>query len=282
MPDTLLDLFRPEFNGRTAICLPETGLRLTFAELRDEALRFADGLAAAGVGRGDRVSMAFPNGLAAVVAFLGASAVATAAPLNPAYREDEFRFYLEDTNARVLVVPAGAAEEARRAARDRVPVLDVETRGAAVRLQAPAGAGSSDRPAPGDVALVLHTSGSTGRPKRVPLTHGNLIASIGNITATYGLSADDVSLCVMPLFHVHGLMASTLATFATGGAVVVPAQVQSPVVLASRAGARRDVVLGRADAASAAARRAPSRARDPRAPSGCASFARAARRCPPR
>ncbi len=224
MPDTLLDLIRPEFNGRTAICLPETGLRLTFAELRDEALRFADGLAAAGVGRGDRVSMAFPNGLAAVVAFLGASAVATAAPLNPAYREDEFRFYLEDTNARVLVVPAGAAEEARRAARDRVPVLDVETRGAAVRLQAPAGAGSSDRSAPGDVALVLHTSGSTGRPKRVPLTHGNLIASIGNITATYGLSADDVSLCVMPLFHVHGLMASLMATFATGGAVVVPAR----------------------------------------------------------
>jgi acyl-CoA synthetase (AMP-forming)/AMP-acid ligase II len=75
-----------------------------------------------------------------------------------------------------------------------------------------------------DVALVLHTSGSTGRPKRVPLSHANLTISAGNVAATYGLTQNDVSLCVMPLFHVHGLVASTLATFRTGGTVVVPAK----------------------------------------------------------
>jgi acyl-CoA synthetase (AMP-forming)/AMP-acid ligase II len=224
MSRTLLDLFPPEYDRRTALCLPDTGTRLTYSALRDEVLRLADALAGAGVGRGDRVSMALPNGLAAIVGFLGASAVGTAAPLNPAYREEEFRFFLEDTNARVLLVPAGAAEDARRAATGRVPVLDVETSGATVRL--PPGAVRRDAPrsTAGDVALVLHTSGSTGRPKRVPLTHANLVASIDNIAATYALSADDVTLCVMPLFHVHGLMASLMATLATGGTAVIPSK----------------------------------------------------------
>ena len=67
-------------------------------------------------------------------------------------------------------------------------------------------------PAADDVALVLHTSGSTGRPKRVPLTHANLSISAGNVARGYALGPDDVSMCVMPLFHVHGLVASMLAT----------------------------------------------------------------------
>jgi len=79
-------------------------------------------------------------------------------------------------------------------------------------------------PVPEDVALFLHTSGTTSRPKGVPLTHGNLMASIANIAATYQLTPRDRSLIVMPLFHVHGLIGATLSTLHTGGAVVVPAK----------------------------------------------------------
>ena len=79
-------------------------------------------------------------------------------------------------------------------------------------------------PSPDDVALVLHTSGSTGRPKRVPIRHRNISRPRTNIVAHYGLSPEDVSLCVMPLFHVHGLVASTLSTLLSGGAVAVPAK----------------------------------------------------------
>jgi acyl-CoA synthetase (AMP-forming)/AMP-acid ligase II len=75
-----------------------------------------------------------------------------------------------------------------------------------------------------DIALVLHTSGTTSRPKLVPLRHRNLFASAGNIAATYGLAPSDIALCVMPLFHIHGLMASTMATFMSGGRVVLPAK----------------------------------------------------------
>src|SRR5206468_5014479 len=73
-----------------------------------------------------------------------------------------------------------------------------------------------------DIALILHTSGTTSRPKRVPLSHANLLTSARNVADTYQLTPADISLCVMPLFHVHGLVASTLATFRSGGTVVVP------------------------------------------------------------
>jgi acyl-CoA synthetase (AMP-forming)/AMP-acid ligase II len=69
---------------------------------------------------------------------------------------------------------------------------------------------------------VLHTSGTTSRPKRVPLKHRNITASVKNIIASYQLNREDLTICVMPLFHVHGLVASALSTLATGGTVVVP------------------------------------------------------------
>src|SRR5262249_49189033 len=152
-------------------------------------------------------------GLPTIVAFLAASTVGTAAPLNPGYKEEEFRFYLEDTNAKVLLVPPDGAGEARRAAGSGVPMLSVEVDASgAVRLTGVTGEGTAELPSIDDVALILHTSGSTGRPKRVPLSHANLTISAGNVARSYGLSASDVALCVMPLFHVHGLVASTLAT----------------------------------------------------------------------
>ena len=81
----------------------------------------AESLAAAGVGRGDRVGIALPNGLPNIVTFLAASVAGTAAPLNPGYKEEEFRFYLEDTNAKVLVLPPEGLDEARRAAGEWSP-----------------------------------------------------------------------------------------------------------------------------------------------------------------
>ena len=226
MKTILIDLLRTEFDARTAIVLPELSLRFTYLEVRQQVETVAAALSAAGVRSGDRVGMALPNGLPTIVCFLAASTAGTAAPLNPAYREEEFRFYLEDTAAKVLLLPPEGAEAARRAAVDRgVPVLTVDMDAAgAMRLSGPARGGVVVPPAVDDPALILHTSGSTGRPKRVPLSHANLTISASNVARTYALTPDDVSLCVMPLFHVHGLVASTLATLATGGTVVVPSK----------------------------------------------------------
>jgi acyl-CoA synthetase (AMP-forming)/AMP-acid ligase II len=225
IPYTLTELLEQAPADKTAVILPEQNIRVSYGALRAQVRAVAEQLAAAGVSRGDRVASALPNGLPAIVSFLAASIAGTAAPLNPAYKEDEFRFYLEDTAAKVLILPPEGGDEARRAAGDRVPVLgiDIDASGS-VSLTGVAGRTSVAPPAVDDVALVLHTSGSTGRPKRVPLKHANLSISAQNVARSYALTADDVSLCVMPLFHVHGLVASTLATLSTGGTVIVPAK----------------------------------------------------------
>jgi acyl-CoA synthetase (AMP-forming)/AMP-acid ligase II len=223
-PTTLVGLMRHVPDGRTAVIQPEQNLRVTYGNLKAQVASVAASLAGSGISRGDRIGIALPNGLANIVAFLAASEAGTAAPLNPAYKEEEFRFYLEDTNAKVLLLPPDGLDEARKAAAElRVPILTVEMDAqGTVSLSGMTPGGRVPSPDVNDVALILHTSGSTGRPKRVPLTHANLSISSGNVARHYALSENDVSLCVMPLFHVHGLVASTLATLATGGTVVVP------------------------------------------------------------
>ncbi len=222
-PTTLIGLFDNVPADRTAIILPEQNIHVSYGALRSQVDSVARQLLAAGVKRGDRVGTALPNGLPTIVAFLAAGVAGTAAPLNPAYKEEEFRFYLEDTNAKVLLLPRDGAEDARKAAAGKVPVLIVEMDPAGtVSLADITPVSHLDPPSLDDIALILHTSGSTGRPKRVPLSHANLSISAQNVARHYALTKDDVSLCVMPLFHVHGLVASTLATLATGGTVVVP------------------------------------------------------------
>jgi acyl-CoA synthetase (AMP-forming)/AMP-acid ligase II len=123
-----------------------------------------------------------------------------------------------------LLCPAVGAEFVRAAAADRkIPVFSVEMseQGKVSLANAPTG-GSASEPTADDIALVLHTSGSTGRPKRVPLRHFNLAVSSANIANTYALSGEDVSLCIMPLFHIHGLIGSVMATLLSGGTVVIP------------------------------------------------------------
>src|SRR5919202_901295 len=164
-PSTLLDLFASVPAGRTAVVLPEQDIRVSYGDLRTQVEAVAEGLAACGIRRGDRVAMALPNGLPAIVSFLAASMAGTAAPLNPTYKEDEFRFYLDDTNARVLLLPPVGNDAARRAAGNRVPVIAVTADDAGeVMLAGLSERRAFDPPSAEDVALVLHTSGSTGRP----------------------------------------------------------------------------------------------------------------------
>src|SRR5438552_5234429 len=198
---------------------------ITYQELAGQVDDLASQLTNIGLRKGDRIAIALPNGLEVIASFLAASTVGTAAPLNPAYTRDEFKFYLEDTGARALIVPPKDSEEARAAAADQVLIIETEL-DADGRVQF-SSAGTADAPRAfedsknDDIALILHTSGTTSRPKRVPLSHANLMTSARNVSETYQLTSEDVSLCVMPLFHVHGLVASTLGALFTGGTVVV-------------------------------------------------------------
>ena len=230
MPDliemsTIDSLLRHGGDRDTAIAVPD-GPSLTYAQLRQMVDEAALRLASFGVRREDRVAIVFPTGPEAIVLFLAAARVGTACPLNPAYKEAEFRFYLEDTGARFLLAPRENGTDARKALSAGSTVIEGEIDDAGRLSLESNGSRSEIRsiapPEPDDIALVLHTSGTTSRPKRVPLRHRNLTASVANIVESYRLGPEDVSLCAMPLFHVHGLVASALATLASGGTVSVP------------------------------------------------------------
>ena len=178
-----------------------------------------DTLNAFGVGRGDRVAIVLPNGPEMASSFLAVATGAATAPLNPAYRAEELDFYLGDLKAKALVLETGADVPARAVARKMsLPVLELtadRSRGAGwFTLSGRISPGTAARGGMGekdDPALLLHTSGTTSRPKLVPLLQRNLLASADHIGRTLGAhAARTCCLNIMPLFHIHGLIAATL------------------------------------------------------------------------
>jgi len=198
---------------------------LSFAALRDLTARTVAALNARGIGRNDRVAIVLPNGPEMASVFVAVACGATTAPLNPAYREEEFAFYIEDLKAKALIVAKGVDTPARAAAAKlNVPILEMVPGTAAGDFTLEGGSsGSAAQPGMAeedDVALVLHTSGTTARPKIVPLSHANVTASARHIGASLSLTKADACLNVMPLFHIHGLIAAVLSSLAAGGAVI--------------------------------------------------------------
>ena len=225
---TVYELITAGADADTALA---TGDRppLTYAGLRALVTETVAALRRLGIGRNDRVAIVLPNGPEMAAAFIAVAAGATTAPLNPAYRGEEFRFYLEDLNAKALLVLAGSDSPAIEVARS----LDVPVYELAVADDAPAGAftisaaaavaaeggADLDYAGPDDIGLVLHTSGTTSRPKIVPLSQANICASARNIGDILHLVAADRCVNIMPLFHIHGLIAAVLSSLAAGGSV---------------------------------------------------------------
>ena len=200
---TLANSFGQKRND-TAIIVPgKPALTRTYAQLAEDVVAFQTKLARLGITPGAAVSIALPNSYPFIVAFLAASwQRAIAAPLNPAYKQDEFEFYIDDLQSSLVLVPQGqvtgpavkAANKYKAAVAEcywngKEVVLDIKDVG---KLQGQ-GMKKLEEARPEDVALVLHTSGTTGRPKAVPLSHRNLTRTMSNIQATYNLSPAAVS-----------------------------------------------------------------------------------------
>jgi len=220
-PPTLRQLVTRS-DDHPALVVPESGASLSYSALQRALDRAAGRLAALGVREGDRVALVAANGPALVIAFLAVAARgAAAAPLNPALGVAEMTAELDDLRVTRLLHD-GSATAATAAAETRVAASSMSLRDALLQVDDEAGEPAEDAGAPAALALLLHTSGTTSKPKTVPIRQRNLIASTGVIARGYGLHGDDVTMCVMPLFHVHGLVATVLATLSTGGTVVLP------------------------------------------------------------
>ena len=218
--NAIIGLLQGEANAPAVSAPSRPGI--THGDLRAQTAGLGRQLRGAGIGPDDRVALVLPNGPAMAAAFVGFAPWCATAPLNPAYKPGEFAFYLEDLDARALVVADGtdsAAIEVAESHGIRVLRLRESRAAGAVHLDGIGEAGAEPR---GDdaIALILHTSGTTSRPKMVPLSQENLAASARNIAQTLHLEPGDRCLNIMPLFHIHGLMAPVLASLASGGEVV--------------------------------------------------------------
>ena len=229
MQPTLQTLLATGADTAPAISAPSRS-PLSFGALR----ALVDGTLATlnrlGIGRNDRVAIVLANGPEMATCFMACASGVASAPLNPAYRADEFEFYLSDLNAKALIVEQGSTSPAIAVAEKLgVRLIDLVVADGAPAGQfslqprdgstAGAAAANGGHAEPGDVSMVLHTSGTTSRPKIVPLSQANLAASATHIKRTLQFSATDCGLNIMPLFHIHGLIAGVLSPLAAGSQV---------------------------------------------------------------
>ena len=200
---------------------------LTYRRLLLHLETIRKSLNAFGLGRNDRVVIVLDNGPEMALAFMAVASCATAVPLNPAYRTDEFKFYLSRINAKAIIVNAQDQTNVKELGHSLglsiiklVPQQQAEAgifefHCATTRTMQQSGFADID-----DVALILHTSGTTSAPKIVPLTHKNICAMAKNNQVALELNAADLCLNIMPLFHSTGLVGVILSSLISGAGVV--------------------------------------------------------------
>ena len=200
----------------------EKNEKLSYGEFKIFNEKISRQLAATNVKNSDRAAIVLPNGPLMASSFLSISSYMSAAPLNPSYKQEEFEFYLDDLKPKFLLVEPNSKSLAVIAAKNlNIPVFEMK-----ISDNQPLGTfelfdKETDYKNPNDYdeALVLHTSGTTSRPKIVPLSNLNIFTSAVNISKSLKLTADDHCLNIMPLFHIHGLIAILSASAKVGASV---------------------------------------------------------------
>ncbi len=198
---------------------------LSYRSLCGEAASLVGTLRHLGVRGSDRIAIVTENGPEFALAFLAVSSCASAVPLIPRYKKEEFRSSFNELRVNFAIVSAASRAACKEPAHDLgIPLLEL-----APAPQSPAGVFSlhgalgrdpaAEEPVDSRAeALVLQTSGTTGRQKIVPLTHENIYSAAGNIGAVLQLTETDRCLNVMPMQYIHGLSA-LLSTLSTGGSI---------------------------------------------------------------
>lgn len=213
-----------------AAALRFEGRTFTYAQLEADVSRLAGALAAAGVGQGDRVALFLPNIPAFVLVYLATVKIgAVAVSLNALLRSEELRYFLEDSDARVLFTTEALYGEVAPLAKQLAGLVhviiaegDVAGHASLDRFMAD----QADDREPLDVppetpAAILYTSGTTGRQKGATLTHGNVVSNYRAAGAAVGSRPGDRHLLFLPLFHCFGQNFIMNAALASGGTLVL-------------------------------------------------------------
>src|SRR5918993_1487977 len=200
-------------------------LELSYQQVDVMSGRVASGLRDAGLGRGDTVALQLPNVPEFVFTYFGAlKAGVTVVPLNPLLKAPEIAYHLQDSGAQVLITFDAFADEALKGAAEggaRVFVVGSAVEGADPFDQLYGAERYDIEPMNSDdTAVIIYTSGTTGRPKGAELTHFQLYMASSVAGDTFDYRDDDVSMAVLPLFHVFGL-SSVMNTAIRCGATLV-------------------------------------------------------------
>jgi long-chain acyl-CoA synthetase len=222
----------------TALAAPDapvyrfTGTAATYGELDEQSGRFAAGLREAGLEPGDVVALQLPNVPQFLTGYFGAlKAGMVVLPLNPLLMAPELEYHLSDSSAKLLIGFEGMHAEASKACeRLGIPLYLVSFGAAPLPDDArPVSAlmGSSDDEVvprgPEDTAVLIYTSGTTGKPKGAELTHFQLYMNCTIAGQLFGYRSDDVTLAVLPFFHVFGLSSVINVAVRYGGCLsIVP------------------------------------------------------------
>lgn len=192
---------------------------LTYAELFAAARRVAEGLAARGLGRGDRIAFFLGNRPEFVVAYLAALELgAVVVPMNLAYRRTELEHLLGDSEPR-LVLSERELAPVLADVPGLPPVVWAEELGQTEALPNPLAPLLAPPLRAEESAFLLYTSGTTGKSKGARMSHGNLVATVTALLAAWDWSARDVLLLCLPLFHTHGLVVGLHCALAAGATV---------------------------------------------------------------
>jgi len=209
-------------NDNNVALTSENSPPLLYKDLKSFVNKIASQLAGNGILNKDRAAIVLPNGPFMASSFLTLSSYMSAAPLNPSYKTNEYEFYLKDLNPKIVIVEPNSSNEVVGVAKNlNIPVCEMK-----IKKDDPSGLfnlfdieSEYQLPEENDEALVLHTSGTTSRPKIVPLTNKNIYSSTENISKSLNLSEADHCLNIMPLFHIHGLIAILAASIRSGASI---------------------------------------------------------------
>ncbi len=194
------------------------GGRLTYAQLDALTDHFARGLREAGFRPGTRIGLQLPNIPQFVICYFGIlKAGCVAVPMNVLLKAAEVAFQLGNSHASAFITWAGTATEGAKATdaagvehlyvvnTPGVPEATVGVRYETLLASDPSLPVPFEQTDPGDTAVIIYTSGTTGTPKGAELTHFQLLMNADTPGRVFGIRADDVSIVVLPLFHVFGL-----------------------------------------------------------------------------
>ena len=194
------------------------GGRISYGELDALTDQFARGLQAAGFAVGDRIGLQLPNLPQFVISYFGIlKAGGVVVPMNVLLKAPEIAYQLGNSRASALITWSGTAGEAAKATgaagvkslyvvnTPGIPPASVGQPFEALMTADPSAPAPLESRDPGDTAVIIYTSGTTGTPKGAELTHFQLFMNSDTPGRVFGIRADDVTLVVLPLFHVFGM-----------------------------------------------------------------------------